>query len=404
MERETLLPLPDKIKKSLETIIVAWLETEGCATEEKKKIKKLWQMNIWSKMESVLSDEANTVYKWTEAIKGQMSVVPNISSTAEKLNKLTSLSVDDYIRLLKNIKTLEKVTKALNIARGYVEGGEGIVDYAKKAISSYNDAVASVCLELLDMSREEIEKLSSVLSVASKIDVCKEKTEEYQKMLARARIKFYENYREIIGRREAGILGKGEIKKKSDNLLKDLIINQSYGCLILYVVNMEAKSKLKKVLYVSLVKTKLAEYQKSILGIKKFCNRYHVGFKEDFWKEKEQQSLKKYELFAESYIHGIWQQLERIILNGTEIKDITAFMQYVTKFNEDNVKGVIASIPKKLEQPYSTTLKEIKEAHERKKVFETVLALISSEKVRHKLKLEEVLEFLNEVEKFGLLW
>ncbi|MDH5482322.1 MAG: hypothetical protein OEY22_05535 [Candidatus Bathyarchaeota archaeon] len=402
MEKETLLPLPDKIKERLEKVIDAWFESEGCTKEERVKIKKQWEMNIWSKMEDVLSDEAKRVSKWIEVVKGQMSVVPNISSTTEKLSNLTSLNFEDYIKLLKPIKNLEKVTKALNIARGYVEGGEGIVDYAKRAGIQYNDAVTNVCLELLDMIKEEIEKLDEIFSETNKIDVCKKKTEEYQKFLTGAR-KIYHEYREIMTRRDAGILDKREIKKKSDTLLGSLTINESYGCLVLHTVNMDAKSEIKRTLHEHLVKTKFVEYKTSIAGIKKFCDVYNVGFKEDFWKEKEEQFSKKYELFAESYIDGVWQQLE-IKVPGTQIKDITAFMQHITRFNEENVKSIIASIPKGLQEPYSTILKEIKEAHERKEIFETVLALISSEKMGRKLKPEEVLKFLKEVEKFGLLW
>ena len=402
-EKEALLPLPDKIKYNLEKTIGAWFESEGCTKEEREKIMKLWEMNIWSKIEGILSDEAKKVSKWMEAVKGQMSEVPNISSAAEQLAKLTSLSFEDHIKFLKPIKNLEKVTKALNIARGYVEGGEGIVDYVKKAIVSYNYAVADVCLKKLDIIKEEIEKLDEIFSETSKIDVCKKKTEEYQNLLTRARTKFYDEYREMMGRRDAGILDKREIKKKSDNILGNLTINQFYGCLILYVVDREAKNEIQKVLYDSLVKTKFVEYQKSITGLKKFCDEYNVVFKEGFWTEKEEQFSKKYELLAESYVDGIWQQLETKV-PGTEIKDMTAFMQHVTKFNEENVKSIITSIPKGLQEPYSTILKEIKEAYERKEIFETVLALISSEKVRRKLKPEEVLKFLKEVEKFGLLW
>ena len=64
-----------------------------------------------------------------------------------------------------------------------------------------------------------------------------------------------------------------------------------------------------------------------------------------------------------------------------------------------------------MEEPYSFILREIKNAYDRwkiegkKEIFSTILKITNSPKIkRHELTPEQILEFLEKVERFGLLW
>jgi len=401
VEKENLLPLPNEIKQQLIKIINAWLESEDFAKEEIILIRKRWETELWSKLDAILSEEAEKVINRIEGIKAQMGIIPNITSVSEQLIKVTVLAFDDYMRLLKTVKGLRKVALALTAARVNIEGGEGISEFARRDVSSYNAKVVEACLELIRMTKNEIDDLKQIFSEIIKIDECKADAEKYNRALQKATMAFSEDYGAFV----YAVPNKKEIIKRIDRILQDLVVHQQYGLLILQVLASDAKNKHAKTLKEALINTKFAEYEKKLEKIEKFCNAYNIEFREkDFWNKKRKLCKDKYDLYAESYIEGIWQRQDVIRFNGAEIKDITAFKQFIDRFNEERVEEIIQSIPKELDEPYSTILKEIKEAHERKEIFQTVLALMASEKIRRKLKQEEVLQFLREVEKFGLLW
>ena len=64
-----------------------------------------------------------------------------------------------------------------------------------------------------------------------------------------------------------------------------------------------------------------------------------------------------------------------------------------------------------MEEPYNFILSEIKNAYDKwrmegkKEIFATILKITNSPQIKRiKLTSEEILEFLEKVEKFGLLW
>ena len=404
IEKEGLFSLPNEIKKNLLKIVRTWLESEGFARKERVNIRKQWENEVWSKFEKKLEDEAKMVTTRIAGIKKQMKIVPNITSISNKFIESTSLSFEDYIKFLKPVKNVRNVVLALTVARVSIEGAEGISEFAKKDVASYNARLADTCCELIKTTKDKIDSLREIFSEAAKIDECRTDVEKYQKTLLKASKAFSTDLGFMYATIQAGRPNIKELKKDITSILHELTINQQYGIIVLQIFSSDANRNLSETLSKSLLKTKLSEYRKKLKSIEKFCNTYNVKFKKNFWKSKEELCKSRYDLFAKTYIDGIWQQLEVIKFNGTEIRDMTACRQYIDKFNEERLDEIIKIIPKELEEPYSTILKKIKGAHETRKIFETILKLISSKKVRQQLKPDEVLKFLREVEKFGLLW
>ena len=405
IEKENLFPLPNEIKQGLLKVIKAWVDSEGFSKKEMTHIRKRWESEVWSKLDAVLAEEAKRVTTRIEAIRDQMKIVPNISSVSSQFIKATALTFEDCMKLLKSMKNVRKVVLALTVAHVSIEGAEGISGSAKKDIASYNAKLAEACCELITMTKDEIDSLREIFSESVKIDECQSDVEEYQRTLLKANKAFSNDWGFTYATIQADRPNIKELKKKNSHILHELTINQQYGMIVLQIFALDAKSKISKTLNESLLKTKFAEYKKKLKSIEKFCNTYNVRFKEkEFWKRKEDLCKSRYDLFAKTYIDGIWQRLEVIRFNGTEIRDMTAFRQYIDEFNGGLMREIIESIPKQLEEPYSTILREIKEAHEKRKIFETILLLISNKGVRRQLKPEEILKFLKEVEKFRLLW
>jgi hypothetical protein len=400
IQKEYLRALPLEMKQQLLKTTDAWLKSEDFSKEERNSIRGKLETDVYPKLESTLSEEAAKITSRIEETKAQMQMVPNISSISEKLAQATTLGLEEYSKILKPVKDLRRVSLALTVSRAMIEGGEGISEFGKKDVASYNEKVVQAGLKLATMTKEEIEDLQYILSELSKIDELKPYINECLKALQKARVSFSQDYGSLL----YAVTNTEEIKNRIDAVLQDLTVHQQYGLLILKVLGSDAKKKITETLKTTLAKIKREELFKKLDGIEEFCAEYKVKFDRDFWGKKKEENQRRYDIFIESYVESIWQKQETTILDGSEIKDITSFRQFLDHFNEEVAEEIIKTIPGRLNEPYSEILVQIKDAHGRKEIFQTILLLMSKRSIRKSLEPEQILEFLKKVEQFGLLW
>jgi hypothetical protein len=311
---------------------------------------------------------------------------------------------DDYIAILKPIKNLKQIESTLRVNHGYIKS------YNEK-MNAYNSKVVSLCYELMKMSRAELGKLTFIVSELIKIDACKKKAEEYQTTVRKGRHQFGEKFDYVMAKFSKSEIDEEEIKAKLYDLLKDLLLNWSYGALVLYVFKSDAKEEMIKTLSDSLKGKKLIKFRENLESVKDFCEEYKVKFGKETWKNSEDHCMEKYESFVRGYMDGIWQNQATIPIEGKEIQNITQFEQLIDTLNDKIIRDIINGIPDKMEEPYSFILREIKNAYDKwkmegkKEIFSTILKITSSPKIKtHKLTSEHILQFLEKVERFGLLW
>jgi len=406
MEKISLPPLPSEIKEFLERNINAWVTEEEYSKEKAKNIIEIWETKVWSKLYDKLAEEAGPVIKLIQAVNEGMKGVPNVSAISEKFEKEVFTTFDDYIKILKTIKDLKQIASALRINNGYIKSHN-------EHMSTYNSKVISICYELMKMSRVELSKLAYIVSELSKINACKKKAEEYQTTIQKGRHQFSREFDYIMARFSRSDIDEEEIKRKLHDLLKDLLLNWSYGCLVLYIFEHDAKDEIVKTFYNSFKETKFVKFRENLESVKNFCKKYKVKFGKEFWKNNEDSCLQKYDLRVREYIDGIWQWRPEatITIEGQEVQNITQFEQLIDSLHDKIVGEIITSIPDEMDEPFSTILGKIKDAYNKwkidgkKEIFATVLKLMRSPKImRYKLMPEQILEFLKEVEAFGLLW
>jgi len=402
-ERIGLPPTPKEIKEFLERNISAWLKEEEYSKEKIKKIIEIWETRIWSTLYDKIAEDAEPITKLTDAINDGMKDIPNLSLISEKIGTVL-MKFDDYIAVLKPIKNLKQVESTLRINHGYIKS------YNEK-MNAYNSKVILLCYELMKMSRAELGKLTFIVSELIKIDACKKNAEEYQATVRKGRQQFGEKFDYVMAKFSKSEIDEEEIKAKIYDLLKDLLLNWSYGALVLHVFKSNAKEEMIKTLSDSLKEKKLARFKENLKSVKDFCEEYKVKFGKEIWKNSEDQCMEKYESFVRAYMDGIWQNQSTIPIEDQEIRNITQFEQLIDALNDKIIREIINSIPDKMEEPYSFILREIKNAYDKwkiegkKEIFSTILEITRTSKVRiHKLTSEQILEFLEKVEKFGLLW
>lgn len=400
-EEEVLLPLPDSIKTFLTTSINAWIKTEEYTKKEAKKIRDIWETDIWSKIYDKIADEANPIIKLVETVNKGMKDVPNVSTISKHFEEKASLTFDEYAKLLKRIKNLEQIVTTLRITNGYIKS------YNEKLID-YNSAIVSTCNNLMKMVRAKFGNLTYIVSELIKIDACQKRGKELQIIIRKARQKFGDKYNRLILEFEEGFVNESEVRERVNDLLNDLILNGLYGCLFLYLLESDVQEEMIRILHESLENTKYEQFKENLKSIKNFCDRRKVKFREkDFWKKKRNRCLKKYESYVTSYMEGIWRRQTTIPIEGKAVQNITQFEQLIDSFNEGIRRNIVERIPEIMGEPYSTILSEVKNVYVKGKreIFATILKLLSSKKVRqYKIKPEEMLKYLDEVEKFGLLW
>jgi len=402
-EKIGLPPTPREIKEFLERNISAWVKEEEYSKEKVKKIIEIWETRIWSALYDKMAEDAEPITKLTAAVNDGMKSIPHISPISEKIGKVP-MKFNDYIEILKPIKDLKQIESTLRIDHGYIKS------YNEK-MNAYNSKVVSLCYELMKMSRAELGKLTFIVSELTKIDACNKKAEEYQTTVRKGRPQFGEKFDYIMAKFARSEIDEEEIKAKLYDLLKDLLLNWLYGSLVLYVFESDAKEEMIKTLSDSLKLTKFAKFRENLEKVKDFCEAYKVKFEKETWKKCEDRCTEKYDTFVKGYIDGIWQNQPTIPIEGQDIHNITQFEQLIYTLNDKIIRDIINSIPDKMDEPYSFILREIKDAYDRwkmegkKEMFATILKLLNSPKItRQKLTPEQVLQFLEKVEKFSLLW
>ena len=402
-EKIGLPPTPREIREFLERNISAWVKEEEYSKEKVKKIIEIWETKIWSALYDKIAEDAEPITKLTDAVNDGMKNVPNFSLISEKIGKVL-MKFDDYIAILKPIKNLKEIESTLRINHGYVKS------YNEK-MNAYNSKVVSLCYELMKMSRAELGKLTFIVSELIKIDACKKKAEEYQTTVRKGRNQFGEKFDYLMAKFSKSEIDEEEIKAKLYDLLKDLLLNWSYGALVLYIFKSGAKEEMIKTLSDSLKGKKLAKFRENLKSVKDFCEEYKVKFEKEIWKNSEDHCMEKYESFVRGYMDGIWQNQATIPIEGQEIQNITQFGQLIDTLNDKIIRDIINGIPDKMEEPYSFILREIKNAYDKwkmegkKEIFSTILKITNSPKIKtRKLTSEQILEFLEKVERFGLLW
>jgi hypothetical protein len=402
-EKMGLPPTPKEIKEFLERNLNAWVKEEEYSKEKVKKIIEIWETKIWSTLYDKIADDSEPITKLIDTINAGMKDLPNLSLVSEKMGKVP-MKFNDYVAILKPIKNLKQIESTLRINLGYIKS------YNEK-MNTYNSKVVSLCYELMKMSRAELGKLTFIVSELTKIDACKKKAEEYQTTVRKGRPQFGEKFDYIMAKFARSEINEEEIKAKLYDLLKDLLLNWLYGSLVLYVFESDAKEEMIKTLSDSLKRTKFAKFRENLEKVKDFCEAYKVKFEKETWKKCEDRCTEKYDTFVKGYMDGIWQNQPTIPIEGQDIHNITQFEQLIDTLNDKIIRDIINSIPDKMDEPYSFILREIKDAYNKwkmegkKEVFATILKLLNSPKItRQKLTPEQVLQFLEKVEKFGLLW
>lgn len=403
LEKVNLLPMPQEIKKFLEERIVAWMKEEEYSKEKAHKIFELWETKIWSTLYEKIADDANLITKLIKAINDSMKNVPNLHSLSKEIEK-TPMRFEDFIRVLKPVKNLKQIVSTLKINYGYIKS------YSEK-MEAYNDKVVSLSYDLMKMSRAKLGNLTFIVSELLKIDSCKKRAEEYQATVRSGRQEFGNKYDYIMAKFSKGEISEEEIKDKLNDFFRDLLLNWSYGILILYVFELDSKKEILKILSEALKQSKFIKLKKSLENIRKFCEEYNVKFAKEIWENIEESCMKKYDSFIREYIDGIWQCQTSILIDNREIQNITQFEQLVDELNDRTVREIINDIPNKMEEPYSFILHEIKNAYNKlktegkKEIFATILEVAYSAEIKkQKLQLEQIIEFLTKVESFGLLW
>jgi hypothetical protein len=278
-------------------------------------------------------------------------------------------------------------------------------------MNAYNDKVAFLCYELMKMSRVELAKLAFIVTELIKIDACKKKAEEYQKTVREGRRQFGEKFDYLMAKFSKSEINEEEIKAKLQDISKDVLLNWSYGALVLYIFDLDAKDEMTQTLSDALKQKKLALFRKNLQKVQDFCEEYKVKFEREIWKKSEEHCIEKCESFVKCYIDGIWQNQATVSIEGREIQNVTQFEQLTDSLYDKTIRDVINGIPDKMEEPYSFILLEIKNAYDKwkmegkKEIFSTILKIAHSPKIRaRKITSEQILGFLEKVERFGLLW
>jgi hypothetical protein len=402
-EKVNLPPLPEEIKTFLEKNISALIKEEEYPKVKAEKIFEIWETKIWPKMLEKVAEPANPIIKLIRMVNDSMGKMPNLHSFSQEIGKI-SMKFEDFIRILKPIKNLRQIVLTLKINYGYVKS------YNDK-MSLYHEKVLELCYELMKMSRAKLGNLTYIVEELLKIDACREEAKEYQKTVRDGRQKFHEKFEYTVVKFSKGEIDEEQIMNKLYELLRDLLLNWSYGTLILYLFESEIKEKMMKTLFDALKQRKFVKLRKDLNNIKKFCEKYDVKFTKEIWEKSEENSIKKYESFIKAYIDGIWQCQTTILIDDQEIQNITQFEQMIDLFNDKIVREIINEIPNRMKEPYNFILYEVRRAYNKwkmegkKEIFATILNVINEPKIKkYRIRLEQILQFLKEVESFGLLW